>query len=175
MTLPSSTDGLIGFEDISEMRGKHCRDIFNCVKWLMPNDDDIVVRSDKVCNAIGKLVVNKVCGLDQITAEHLKYACSRIWGPLAVCFSQFLMHGVICFISDYWWLSNWKNIQYRKPQTVWTSQYAGVQISCALRWCSNSPFFRAYCTLHHTAHLWWSYCKAKMKRLYVAFNDAFRI
>ena len=35
--------------------------------------------------------------------------------------------------------------------------------------------FRAYCTPLYTAHLWCNYSKAKMKKLQVAYNDAFRI
>lgn len=35
--------------------------------------------------------------------------------------------------------------------------------------------FRSYCTPLYTAHLWCSYSKAKMKKLQVAYNDAFRI
>ncbi len=35
--------------------------------------------------------------------------------------------------------------------------------------------FKAYCTSFYTSHLWCSYSKAKMKKLQVAFNDAFRI
>ena len=35
--------------------------------------------------------------------------------------------------------------------------------------------FRAYCTPLYTAHLWCNYSAAKMKKLHVAYNDAFRI
>ena len=35
--------------------------------------------------------------------------------------------------------------------------------------------FRAYCTPLYTAHLWYNYTAAKMKKLQVAYNDAFRI
>ena len=34
--------------------------------------------------------------------------------------------------------------------------------------------FRAYCTPLYTAHLWYKYSTAKMKKLQVAYNDAFR-
>ena len=35
--------------------------------------------------------------------------------------------------------------------------------------------FRAYCTPLYTAHLWCNYSKARMRKLQVAYNDAFRI
>ncbi len=34
--------------------------------------------------------------------------------------------------------------------------------------------FRVYCTSFYTSHIWYSYSKAKMKKLQVAFNDALR-
>ena len=37
-----------------------------------------IIRPDEVCYDIEKLNMNKACGLDQITAEHLKHACGRI-------------------------------------------------------------------------------------------------
>lgn len=39
----------------------------------------------------------------------------------------------------------------------------------------KTALFRAYCTPLYTAHLRCNYSKAKMKRLQIAFNDAFRI
>jgi len=39
----------------------------------------------------------------------------------------------------------------------------------------KTALFRAYCTPLYTAHLWCSYSKGKMKKIQVAFNDAFRI
>ena len=35
--------------------------------------------------------------------------------------------------------------------------------------------FRAYCTPFYTAHLWCKYRTAKLRKLQVAYNDAFRI
>ena len=35
--------------------------------------------------------------------------------------------------------------------------------------------FKTYCTPLYTAHLWCRYTSAKMKKLQVAYNDAFRI
>jgi len=38
-----------------------------------------------------------------------------------------------------------------------------------------NSWFRAYCTPLYTAHLWCSYSKGQIKKIQVAFNDAFRI
>ncbi len=39
----------------------------------------------------------------------------------------------------------------------------------------KTALFKAYCIPLYTAHLWWSYSKAKIKKLQVAYNDALRI
>uniref|UniRef100_A0A8C2IQZ7 Uncharacterized protein n=1 Tax=Cyprinus carpio TaxID=7962 RepID=A0A8C2IQZ7_CYPCA len=49
----------------------------------------------EVTFAIGKLVLNKSCGLDQITAEHLKFASHRLVVLLALCFTGMLIHGTL--------------------------------------------------------------------------------
>ena len=55
----------------------------------------LLMMGDEVCYAIEKLSMNKACGLDQITAEHLKHACGRIPVLLAMCFTGLLMHGIL--------------------------------------------------------------------------------
>ena len=82
--------------------GEHIIGIFfNCVKsdefnvGDVSNNDGVVIRTDEVCCAIEKLAVNKACGFDQITAEHLKYASHRTSVLLAMCFSGLLMHGIL--------------------------------------------------------------------------------
>ena len=40
--------------------------------------DNIIVYPTMVTEAIKKLSLNKSCGLDGITAEHLKYASERL-------------------------------------------------------------------------------------------------
>ena len=54
-----------------------------------------IIRPDEVCYDIEKLNMNKACGLDQITAEHIKHACGRIPVLLAMCFTDLLMHGIL--------------------------------------------------------------------------------
>ena len=99
--LPSSIAGITGSENIAELWRKNYSDIFNCVKSGEFNagkvliNDRVIIRPDEVCYAIEKLTMNKACGLDQRTAEHLKHACGRIPVLLAMCFTGLLMHGIL--------------------------------------------------------------------------------
>ncbi len=58
-------------------------------------NDPIVIMSREVDQAISKLPQNKASGLDNISAEHLKYGSKRIAPLLAVCFTGFLIHSVL--------------------------------------------------------------------------------
>ena len=53
------------------------------------------VTADEVRTAIEKLALNKSCGPDQISAEHLRYSSHRASVLLALCFSGMLMHGIL--------------------------------------------------------------------------------
>lgn len=46
-------------------------------------------------NAVLKLRDNKACGLDNITAEHLKFASKKLCLVLAMCFKGFFIHGIL--------------------------------------------------------------------------------
>ena len=48
-----------------------------------------------VSDAILQLADNKACGLDKIQAEHLKYASSKLFALLSICFTGFLVHGIL--------------------------------------------------------------------------------
>lgn len=61
----------------------------------MPNNEGMVVTPGEVRYAIEKLAENKACGPDRTTAEHLKHASSKITVLLALCFTGFLIHGVL--------------------------------------------------------------------------------
>lgn len=54
-----------------------------------------VIKAEEVTSAIGKLVLNKSCGPDQITVEHLKFASHRLVVLLALCFTGMLIHGTL--------------------------------------------------------------------------------
>jgi len=50
--------------------------------------------------------------------------------------------------------------------------------TCKCHMCTEdvkTALFGAYCTPLSTVHLWCSYSEGKMKKMQVAFNDAFRI
>ncbi len=55
----------------------------------------MIVRAADIYDSINMLENNKACGMDCITAEHLKYASYRLSPLLAMCFTGFLVHGVL--------------------------------------------------------------------------------
>lgn len=98
--LPSSIEGVTGPDNIVELWRKHYSDLFNCVKsdcFSIGNvsNDNVVITTEEVAGAIKKLSMSKSSGLDQITAEHLKYASHRVVVLLALCFTAMLMHGTL--------------------------------------------------------------------------------
>ena len=102
MPLPSSIDGITETENIAELWRRHCENIFNCVKsdvfsiGEIPLSDGVVIWPDEVSHAIEKLKINKACGQDKITAEHLKYASQPSISVLvALCFSGLMKHGIL--------------------------------------------------------------------------------
>ena len=62
---------------------------------VVPHSESSVVRPGEINNAIDKLACNKACGLDKVTAEHLKYASHKLSVLLALCFSGLLLHGIL--------------------------------------------------------------------------------
>ena len=100
MPMPSSIDGTTG-HNIAELWGRHYFNIFNCVKTDTFNlgefiySDGVTVRHDEVSYTIAKLVLNKACGQDMLSAEHLKHSSHRVSVLLALCFSRLLMHGIL--------------------------------------------------------------------------------
>lgn len=101
MPPPSSVNGVTGLEQIAQLWRQHYEDIFNCVKSEEFNvgnvvlNDNVIIRPDEVQYSIEKLYMNKACGLDQITAEHLKHACHRLPILLSMCLTSVLMHGIL--------------------------------------------------------------------------------
>ena len=98
--LPSSMEGVTGSVNITELWRRHYMELFKCVKCDVFIVDDIshnnvVIRPDGVSYVIRKLALNKSCGLDQISAEHLKFSCHRVSVLLALCFTAMLMHGTL--------------------------------------------------------------------------------
>lgn len=101
--LPSDIEGVSGPEKIAELWREHYRNFFNCVKSnpVKINHDhidlsaDMTVRAADIFDAINILVNNKACGMDCITAEHLKYASHKLCPLLSLCFTGCLVHGVL--------------------------------------------------------------------------------
>ena len=100
MQMPSSIDGTTG-HNIAELWGRHYFNIFNCVKTDTLNlgefiySDGVTVKDDEVSYTNAKLVLNKACGQDMLSAEHLKHSSHRVSVLLALCFSRLLMHGIL--------------------------------------------------------------------------------
>ena len=79
----------------------HYSQLFNCVKGdthtsdvlgainLVSSDCDMFNQND-VQSLIASLYVNKACGMDSLSAEHLLYGSPEIHTLLAICFSAFL-------------------------------------------------------------------------------------
>ncbi len=53
------------------------------------------ITTNEVYQAIIQLKGQKTGGLDQITAEHLKFASPRLVVLLAICFTGFMIHGLL--------------------------------------------------------------------------------
>ena len=99
--LPTNIDGITGEDRIVELWRNHYRDLFNCLQsdrfdaGNVDYNEDMVVRVGEVQDAIKKLGDNKSCGLDHISAEHLKNASNNLIPLLAMCISGFLIHGIL--------------------------------------------------------------------------------
>ena len=68
-------------------------DVFNIGE--IPHNESVVIWPDEVCYAIEKLRINKACGQDNITADHLKYTSQSVSVLLALCFSGLIKHGIL--------------------------------------------------------------------------------
>ena len=53
----------------------------------------MVVSVSEVNEGISRLECNKACGLDGVSAEHLKHCSSRVTPLLAMCITVFIVHG----------------------------------------------------------------------------------
>ena len=55
----------------------------------------MIVRSVDIFDSIHMLDNNKACGMDCISAEHLKNASYRLSPLLAMCLTGIMVHGVL--------------------------------------------------------------------------------
>ena len=88
-----------GTDNIAALWRQHCFSLFNCIK-----SDAYVVNSDMRVETISTHVVydamhtlpdNKACGMDLISAEHLKNASLRLAPLLALSLTGFMIHGIL--------------------------------------------------------------------------------
>ena len=99
--LPSNIDGVSGPEEISQLWRQHYSELLNCVKsdlFIVDNvefSSDVIVTPAEVHEAMIKLKDNKACGLDNITAEHIKLASEKLCPLMAMCYTGLLVHGVL--------------------------------------------------------------------------------
>ncbi len=90
-----------GSDEISQLWWKQYYELLNCVKsnlFVVDNvefHEDVIVTSAEVHEAILKLRDNKACGLDNITAEHLKLASKKLCPLVALYYTGFFVHGVL--------------------------------------------------------------------------------
>ena len=87
VSLPNVIDGVTGSDSIVNMWRSHYNDLFNCIKKdnnvqdLYNNvcyEPDIEVSHADITSGIEGLANNKSCGLDGVSAEHLKHSSNRI-------------------------------------------------------------------------------------------------
>lgn len=110
-SLPCTVEGVSGADKIAELWKQHYSELFNCVKsdfykvGNVANSETVGITCREVQQAITQLADHKASGLDQITAEHLKFASPRAAVLLAICFTGLMTHGlfaalhVVCYLG----------------------------------------------------------------------------
>ena len=97
-SLPTNIDGASGVEQITELWQKHYCEILNAVKsgsysvGHIDKQEDVIVSPQEIFEIAMKLDNNKACGMEGISADHLKYASRNLYPLLAICFTGFLVH-----------------------------------------------------------------------------------
>lgn len=59
------------------------------------NYEDVNVSPQEVQDAVMMLKDNKACRMDHMSAEHLKFASRKLCPLLSICFTRFLVHGIL--------------------------------------------------------------------------------
>ena len=101
--LPTSIGNATGKREVVSMWKEHFENLLNCLKksdkssptLTLNADPDIIISTDEIEYAIGKLDTGKSCGLDGVYAEHLKYSSINFKALLAKCLTGFLSHGFL--------------------------------------------------------------------------------
>ena len=95
--------GISGVENITQMWKEHYNSLFNSVPSVLDDDNDQEVAettieeidTSEIQSIINKLSSNKSCGLDGLSAEHLKYAGPNVIGLLTMLINCIIKHGYI--------------------------------------------------------------------------------
>ena len=100
--LPNCIAGVSGGSNISELWREQFSELLNCISDTTDGidchccyTDEIMVSVNEVNECISRLECNKACGLDGVSAEHLKHCSSRITPLLAMCITGFMVHGFL--------------------------------------------------------------------------------
>ena len=99
--LPSSIDGVSGPDESSFLWRKKYQELVNCVKSNVTAVENVefeagvIITPSEIANAILMLGDNKASGMDNITAEHVKYASRKLYPLLSLCFTGCLVHGIL--------------------------------------------------------------------------------
>ena len=95
--LPNVIGGVTWSVSIVNMWRSHYNDLFNCIKKdnNVCYEPDIEVSHGDITSGIEGLANNKSCGLDGVSAEHLKHSSNRIVPMLAMCFTGLFIHGML--------------------------------------------------------------------------------
>lgn len=99
--LPCTMEGTSETDNTAELWRQHYNVFFNAIKsdvyriGSIASNELVGITPLQVCEAVKKLSNNKASGLDQITAEHLKFDSPRIYPLLSICFTGFLIHGIL--------------------------------------------------------------------------------
>lgn len=73
-SLPTNIDGITGVNDITKLWQEHYRESNTVVVGEIHDNENVTVSLQEIFHEGMSLEVNKACGTDKITAEHLKYA-----------------------------------------------------------------------------------------------------
>ena len=108
VVLPSCIDGISGCNNIVKMWQEYYTDIFNSLTYFSEDIEDIQnklncvtdcqdinVSAKEISDAIGSLKLEKSCGKDCISAEHLKYSHMKLLDILSCLFTSMLSHGYL--------------------------------------------------------------------------------
>ena len=98
-SLPCNVKGISGTENIAALWRQHYSSLFNCIKsdpYVVDSDMSVeTISTHAVFDAMHTLPNNKACGLDFISAEHLKNASLRLAPLLALSLTGFMIHGIL--------------------------------------------------------------------------------